>query len=560
MTNQINSLRIGLLDNSYHSLKRGYEMWSQWKDSEDAWLLKESIIWVHHGIELALKQLLVEKNEFLVFDDINKAVDRLSILRRKKGMENAGVLDLFDHDDKVMSVGFRNLVERTAVTLSIPELTENETLRLKIDELTKYRNKVVHFSVELDIAAVSNLLSDILDPLLSMLSREVKDINFRNVSIPEIRNKARPVQKFSEKFRLDIVDRAIRATINAMPPKGNRKAGIVSQTIGSGLGSSVVSYLTRVRLLPKIRDNHVIILVNNLVLAAQIYRQISGLADQSNPIEISFLEDKTTFTETLESQEPKIIIATIQRFKLHTIATSKECLVIGYNLHTQSDRLLSLFPNAVYILFTTHRPQQDPKLQQIFGEVIFRYNLNDAVNDGIARPIFLEYRSINANVYKYTESDSSISVGPQRRSTDFIDELAQDIVEHFELCQKNLVGKGIVVVPDITTGVMLSEQMAAIKPDTIWVKTISSYLEPKQRAILLERFRDPDDPLSLLITTGIFLFGFDNPLVHTVYVTNPISLQLRYMLASLVSIAHESKERGLIVDYTGLIWDDEFLH
>lgn len=200
MTNQTPSLRIGLLDNSCHSLKRGYEMWSQWKRSKDAWLLKESVIWVHHGIELALKQLLVQTNEFLVFDDVNRAVERLGILRRKKGMTNAGVLDLFDYDDKVMSVGFKNLIERTAITLSIPELTENEHLRLKIDELTKYRNKMVHFSIELDIAGVSNLLSDILDPLLSMLAREVKDANFKENCIPEIRNIAQPVQKFSKQI------------------------------------------------------------------------------------------------------------------------------------------------------------------------------------------------------------------------------------------------------------------------------------------------------------------------------------------------------------------------
>ena len=455
MTNSINSLKIGLLDNSYHSLKRGYEMWSHWHKSEDAWLLKESIIWVHHGIELALKQLLVEKNEFLVFDDIDRAVDRLRILRKNKGMENAGVLDLFDQDDKIMSVGFRNLVERTAITLPVPELAEKEPLRLRIDELTKYRNKVVHFSVELDIAAVSNLLSDILDPLLSMLSREVKDINFRNVAIPDIRNKARPVQKFSEQFRLDIVDKAIRATINAMPPKGDRKAGIVWQTRGSGLGLSIVAYLTQVRLLPEIRGHHVIVVVDNLVSAAQIYQQISDLTDQSNPLKNSFPEDKTAITETLESQEPKVIITTVQRFKLDAIATYKECLVIGYDLRTQSDRLLSIFPNAVYILFTTILPQRESKLQQTFGELIFSYNLNDAINDGIARPVSVEYRNIKTNTYEYPESDSTIYFRQRQGSPNFMFALAQDIVQHFELYQGNCAGKGIVIVPDITSGNIL---------------------------------------------------------------------------------------------------------
>lgn len=81
MKNQSPSLRIGLLDNSYHSLKRGYELWSQWTQTDDAWLLKESIIWVHHGIELSLKQLLAQTNAFLVFENIDSAIENLGKLR-----------------------------------------------------------------------------------------------------------------------------------------------------------------------------------------------------------------------------------------------------------------------------------------------------------------------------------------------------------------------------------------------------------------------------------------------------------------------------------------------
>jgi len=275
MANESHSLRIGLLDNSYHSLKRGYEMWSQWKKTEDAWLLKESIIWVHHGIELALKQLLAQTNAFMVFEDVNKAVLSLGNLREKKGMEKAGVLDLFDNDDKIMSVGFRNLIERAAVTLSIPELTKNAPLRQKIDELTKYRNKVVRFSIELDIASVSNLLSEILDPLLFMLEREVLDEAFTKNRIPEIRKIAQPVKKFSEQFRQEIVANAIKATENALPPKGNRRAGIIWQTIGTGLGKTLVDYLLQVKQLPKIKNNHIIILADRVDLATQIHRLIS---------------------------------------------------------------------------------------------------------------------------------------------------------------------------------------------------------------------------------------------------------------------------------------------
>jgi superfamily II DNA or RNA helicase len=570
MTNQTPSLKIGLLDNSYHSLKRGYEMWSQWKRSEDAWLLKESIIWVHHGIELVLKQLLVQTNEFLVFDDVNKAVERLRILRRTKGMENAGVLELFDYDDKVMSVGFRNLVERAAITLSIPELAENAPLRVKIDELTKYRNKVVHFSVELDIAVVANLLSEILDPLLSVLNREVEDSSFKNTAIPEIRKIAQPVQKFDEKIRLEIVNNAIKATLNAIPPKGNRKAGIVWQTIGSGLGLSVISYLAQTRILPKIQDNHVIVVADRADLATQIYQQISDLASHDSKVKISFPESKAALAETLESKEPTIIVSTIQKFDPGSIVTNKECLLVGYNLHESSERLSATFPNAIYILFTNTPPQRDSTSRLFFGDIVGKYDFKQAIDNGAAKPVKIENRRIEVMAdhasYKreYPELYLATSFSKLLISNEFIDELAQDIAEHFETRQKNWTGKGLIVVPDIKTGVALFQQMIEIKPNwhgdtdsTGSVKTISTTVSSKQRATLVERFRERDDSLSLLIATGSFIIGLSNPIIHTIYVTNPVSLQLRYILAGLVSRLYKDKEDGLIVDYVGLNWDLE---
>jgi hypothetical protein len=57
------SLKVGLLENAAHSLQRGYELWSRGQQVSDGMVLKEAIIWVHHGIELVLKQLLVQANE-----------------------------------------------------------------------------------------------------------------------------------------------------------------------------------------------------------------------------------------------------------------------------------------------------------------------------------------------------------------------------------------------------------------------------------------------------------------------------------------------------------------
>ena len=578
MRTQPSSLKIGLLDNSYHSLKRGYEMWNEWKESDNPWLLKESVIWVHHGIELALKQLLVQTNEFLVFQDVNKAVEKLGSLRKKKGMEKAGVLDLFEHDDTVMSVGFKNLVDRTAITLSIPELAENADLRLKIDKLTKYRNKIVHFSIELDINIVANLLSEILEPLLFLLASEVKDENFKNVRIPEIRNIAQPVQKFSEKIRSDVVEKAIKSTLSALPPNGNRRAGIIGQAIGTGLQKSMISYLSQVRLLSGIRNNHVIVVVDREDIANNIYRHIADLESQDNKLNISFPRSKKALITNLEG-EPKIILSTIQKLDMSLFLFEKECLVIGYDLHGMYEKIPKVFPNATYILFTISAISYPKQWHELFGNLVAKYAMKEAIDDRLLLPIKIENRkailtidksdftqpSLGGNSSTFFSSPSPFEITSIQQTSEFLKKIAQDIVYHFEKRQHNWKGKGIIVVSDVKTGFALYNEISIIRP--IWydenlngglVKVISSTNESStERVNLIQKLKQQDDTLCLLIATGGFLQGFDNPLVHTIYVTSSISLQLRYRLASLVSRAYQGKESGVIVDYVGHNWNLE---
>jgi type I site-specific restriction-modification system R (restriction) subunit len=570
MANESPSLRIGLLDNSYHSLKRGYEMWSQWKKTEDAWLLKESIIWVHHGIELALKQLLAQTNAFLVFEDVNKAVQSLGNLREKKGMEKAGVLDLFDNDDKIMSVGFRNLIERAAVTLSIPELTKNASLRQKIDELTKYRNKVVHFSIELDIASVSNLLSEILDPLLYMLEREVLDVAFTKNRIPEIRKIAQPVKKFSEQFRQEIVANALKATENALPPMGNRRAGIIWQTIGTGLGKTLVDYLLQVKQLPKIKNNHIIILADRVVLATQIHRLIFDTLSKQDMAEVIIPGSRTELKEMLESENPKVIVSTVQKLTVDQLETERDILIIGYDLRGLPEQLPRSFPYATYILFTSAPPISDSNSRLFFGDLVGKYDLMQAATDGIVMPLRIEKRvpelkldNLSLESFELDlDMPSSLPLNALLTLPKRIATISEDIVNHFTTRQEIFLGKGIVVAPDIQSNIAYSQTIADIKGNADFVGTISSRTSVEQHELLVKRFMNRDDPLCILVVTASFLLGMDNPLVHTVYVTSPVSLQLGYQLAGLVSRPFLDKKDAVIVDYVGLNWylDDLFGH
>jgi len=188
-----NTSKIGLLDNACHSLQRGYEMFNKGRQKKDALALKEAIIWIHHGIELSIKQLLVQSNEYLIFENIDEAVRKLAHLRRQPSMDSANVLDLFESGEGIYTVGFGKLIDRAAIMLNLQELSQGADLREKIDALTSYRNKTVHFTVDVKSEEVINLLGELMQPFLSLLDKQIIDKDFVNNCLPLVRAQAESV-------------------------------------------------------------------------------------------------------------------------------------------------------------------------------------------------------------------------------------------------------------------------------------------------------------------------------------------------------------------------------
>ncbi|EJE4556981.1 HsdR family type I site-specific deoxyribonuclease [Vibrio parahaemolyticus] len=545
MNNKNSSLKMGLLDNGAHSLKRGYEVWNEWKKNEDGWLLKESIIWVHHGIELLLKQLLVQNNEFLVFQDVNKAVERLGILRNKPGMDNAGVLDLFDHDDKVMSVGFKNLIERVAITLTIDELSAKSDLRDQIDQLTKFRNKIVHFSIELDVVEVSELISDILDPLLCMLSREVSCDHFKKVTILEIRKVAQPVQEYLKHIRSEIVSNAIAATEKALCT--DKKAGIVHQVLGSGLSVTLESYLEKVKNLDSFRTKPIFIITDRVAIADQVYHLISNRLN----VLLYKSEYAERLSDELNNKSAHIVIATEQKLMREGFLFNDDCLLIGFNTHSIKNRLEECFPQSTRILFTSTPIIKD---QEFFGELVQGYDLLHAIQDEVLKPIHILRETPVLTDIEHI-SDEAYFLGSNFHFAR-CNHLAERIVEHFESKANQ---KALIVVDTIDHACDILDQVLSLRPkwgadgdERIQKVSYMEYTDVARNRLKL--FLDANSSLSMLVGTGSYFTGFDSSLVSSVYITCPISLQLRYRLANLVSRSNAFEQRGEIVDFVGLDW------
>lgn len=65
-------ITLSLKENGLHSLERGLSIFKSFEQTENIFLLKEAIMFLHHGIELLMKQTLVENSsEVLIFSDID---------------------------------------------------------------------------------------------------------------------------------------------------------------------------------------------------------------------------------------------------------------------------------------------------------------------------------------------------------------------------------------------------------------------------------------------------------------------------------------------------------
>nr|WP_196784638.1 type I restriction enzyme endonuclease domain-containing protein [Crateriforma conspicua] len=69
---------------------------------------------------------------------------------------------------------------------------------------------------------------------------------------------------------------------------------------------------------------------------------------------------------------------------------------------------------------------------------------------------------------------------------------------------------------------------------------------------LEKRFKDPNDPLKIVIVRDMWLTGFDAPCCHTMYVDKPMSGHNLMQAIARVNRVFKDKPGGVVVDYIGI--------
>lgn len=305
-------------------------------------------------------------------------------------------------------------------------------------------------------------------------------------------------------------------------------------------------------------------------------------------------EDEDTFPVLSERSNIVVIADEAHRTQYGFKATLKgkpgeEKYQAGYAQH-----LRDALPNATFVGFTgTPVSSTDHDTRAVFGEYIHVYDMQQAKEDGATVAIYYESRlaklrlkdedlpSIDDEVDELAEDEEESQqaklksrwaalekiVGAEPR----VASVAADLVAHFEERSAAQSGKAMVVAMSRDICVHLYNEIIKLRPD--WhdpdpdkgaIKIVmtgsasdKALLRPhiydgKVKKRLEKRFKDPADPLRLVIVRDMWLTGFDAPCVHTLYVDKPMKGHNLMQAIARVNRVFKGKQGGLVVDYIGI--------
>jgi len=394
-------------------------------------------------------------------------------------------------------------------------------------------------------------------------------------------------------------------------PAGDKRAGVVWHTQGSGKSLSMVFYAGKLVLSEAMGNPTLVVLTDRNDLDQQLFETFSNCQQllRQTPGQAANREE---LKKMLAVSSGGVVFTTIQKFlpeevgaKYPLLSERRNIVVIADEAHRSQYDFIDGFarhmrdalPNATFIGFTgTPIEKEDKNTQSVFGDYIDVYDIQQAVEDGATVRIYyesrlarielsqIEHQALDQRVEEVTEGDELTErqkqfarwsgkeavVGSTRR----LQQVADDLVRHFEQRIAAADGKGMIVCMSRRIAVELHNQIIQLRPHwydadddkgTIKIVMTGSASDPlswqehirnkPRRKAIGDRLKDPKDPLRLGIVRDMWLTGFDAPCLHTLYIDKPMNGHNLMQAIARVNRVFGDKDGGLIVDYIGIAQD-----
>ena len=429
------------------------------------------------------------------------------------------------------------------------------------------------------------------------------------------------IKKIAAYHQFHAVRAAVERVVAASKPDGDKKGGVVWHTQGAGKSIEMACLAGRLLMDPRLENPTLVMVTDRQDLDGQLYGVFAGAGELLGETPKQ-ADSRMALRELLDNRPSGgIIFTTIQKFapesdesrvpvlsdRHNIIVVCDEAHRTQYGFRARIDTgtgtikyglaraLRDALPQATFVAFTgTPISQDDRDTQAVFGHYVSIYDIQQAVEDGATVPIYYESRlaKLNLNESMLSVVDERVEeifadeedipaqeraksqwaalenlVGAQPR----IDQIAADLVTHFEQRQQTIEGKALVVCMSREICARLYDAIVKLRPkwhdedhmkgqikvvmtgaasDSALLRTHNT--SKQQKKDLEKRFKTPNDPLRLVLVRDMWLTGFDAPCLTTMYVDKPMRGANLAQAIARVNRVFKDKPGGLVVDYIGI--------
>lgn len=373
---------------------------------------------------------------------------------------------------------------------------------------------------------------------------------------------------------------------------GYPKKGLIWHFQGSGKSLLMIFAAQKLRMIPELKNPTVVVVDDRISLETQITGDFNA-ADIPNLDSAGTKEELINF---FKSDLRKILITTIFRFGdvTETLNTRDNIIVMVDEAHrTQEgdlgEKMRLALPNAFFFGLTgTPINRLDKNTFRTFGAIedksgyMSKYSFSDSIRDNATLPLNFEPVPVELHVDKEkidaefeeltkdltekekAEVSSRVNMKAIMYDQERIHKVCVHIEKHFRTKIKPNGFKGMVVVYDRECclkykqelDILMGPQATTIVMDTNNDKAdrYKAYRRDRdEEAAVLDEFRDPNNPLQLIIVTAKLLTGFDAPNLQVMYLDKPLKDHtLLQAICRVNRVADIRKTHGLVVDYIGI--------
>ena len=417
-------------------------------------------------------------------------------------------------------------------------------------------------------------------------------------------------KQIAREHQIQAANNAYKAVNEIEKNKG--RLGIVQQIPGSGRIQTILFFVQKV--LWKMPGKWSFVIVTDRIEDDEnLYRtfEMAGIVADEN----SRAQNSKHLRELL-NENNGVIFTTIQKFSANgddSLVLSERgniiALVYEANTSQYGEYALNMrkaIPNAAFIGFTSAL-SNTWKANELFGDYLCIYNLEQSIADGTAVPVYFEnglsefqikndFNLFNNGAYDQVESDDDNSIHFISEIDYRQDRIAEDIVHHF--INRKHMGKAMVITQNRITAVKMYERVKKYWDQLLnkLQEDIASYQETQAKEIgkkieymkntdmaviissgkndnftftnegidfqpylrrihnenLEMKFIDPNSTLRLVFVCSMWITGIDVPNLDTIYLDKVVNKNMLTQIISQTTRKYEGKTCGTIVDYIGM--------